>query len=454
MTTPFGPIAQEERINSLDALRGLALLGILPANVLIFSMYFAAANDLTVTGGAHGLNFAAWALNRILIEGKMRCLFSMVFGASMILLTSRAEERSSESAADIYYRRNLWLLVFGLAHAFLLFWGDILYPYALCALILFPFRKLSAKKLLIIGGLFIAFKAGWSAVDAYRLVERRNLAAAAADAVKAGRLPSEEQLDAVKALEALRKQRKPTSEELAKEAKPWRGRPIAVIGARAKALAAWHGLPYYDPANADMWSMMFIGMGLFKLGVFNAARSYRFYASIAVTGYAIGIPLNSYTAWLALKTNFDRVTHSFLYVAYDIERLPVALAHMALLMILCKAGALRWLTRRFAAIGQTALSNYILQSVICSFVFTGYGFGLYGRLQRYQSYYVVAGCWAVSLAASPIWLRYYRLGPLEWCWRSLTYWRRQPMRILRASSAVAAEAVAASSASPSTAGKD
>ena len=441
--TPIGPITPEERINSLDTLRGFALLGILPANVLVFGMYFAAGNDPTVAGGATGLNLASWALFRILIEGKMRCLFSMAFGASMILLTSRAEERSGATAADIYYRRNLWLLLFGLAHAFLLFWGDILYPYALCALILFPFRKLPAKKLLIIGALFIAFKAGWSAVDAFRLIERRNLAAAGDAAQKAGKKPVEEQVEAQKELEAQRKQRKPSFEELEKDAKKWRGNPLEVIGARAKALAVWHGLPYYDPVNCDVWSMMFMGMGLFKLGVFSAARSYRLYAWIAVIGCLIGIPVNSYTAWLAVKSNFDRVTFAFTYVAYDIERLPVALANMALLMILCKAGALRWLTSRLAAIGQMALSNYILQSVVCAFVFTGYGFGLYGRLERYQLYYVVAGCWAMSLAASPIWLQHYRFGPLEWCWRSLTYWKRQPMRIRRPSGApTAAEAVA------------
>ena len=441
--TPIGPITPEERINSLDTLRGFALLGILPANVLVFGMYFAAGNDPTVAGGATGLNLASWALFRILIGGKMRCLFSMAFGASMILLTSRAEERSGATAADIYYRRNLWLLLFGLAHAFLLFWGDILYPYALCALILFPFRKLPAKKLLIIGALFIAFKAGWSAVDAFRLIERRNLAAAGDAAQKAGKKPVEEQVEAQKELEAQRKQRKPSFEELEKDAKKWRGNPLEVIGARAKALAVWHGLPYYDPVNCDVWSMMFIGMGLFKLGVFSAARSYRLYAWIAVIGCLIGIPVNSYTAWLAVKSNFDRVTFAFTYVAYDIERLPVALANMALMMILCKAGALRWLTSRLAAIGQMALSNYILQSVVCAFVFTGYGFGLYGRLERYQLYYVVAGCWAMSLAASPIWLQHYRFGPLEWCWRSLTYWKRQPMRIRRPSGApTAAEAVA------------
>src|SRR6516225_538158 len=188
--TSVHPITREERINSLDTLRGFALLGILPANVLVFGMYLAAGNDPTVAGGATGVNLASWALFRIMVEGKMRALFSMVFGASAILLTSRIEERSgSAAAADIYYRRNLWLLVFGLAHAFLLFWGDILYPYALCALILFPFRKLPAKKLLIIGSLFIAFKAGWSGVEAFRQVERRNLAAAAE---KAGKKPSEE----------------------------------------------------------------------------------------------------------------------------------------------------------------------------------------------------------------------------------------------------------------------
>jgi uncharacterized protein len=441
--TPIGPIAREERMSCLDTLRGFALLGILPANVLIFGMYFAAAHDLTVAGGATGANLVTWALVRILIDGKMRCLFSMVFGASTILLTTRAEERYGAAAADIYYRRTLWLLLFGLAHAFLLFWGDILYPYALCALLLFPFRKLSAKKLLAIGALFMLFNAAWSVEDGYRQTERRRLAAAGDAAQKAGKTPSDEQIEAKKAVEAQRRQRKPSPEDLEKEAKRWRGSPLEAIAARARELAEWHALPYYDPVNCDMWSMMFIGMGLFKLGVFSGRRSYRDYARIAFVGYFIGIPMNAFLARLEFTTNFDRVTHAWIHAAYDIERLSVALAHMAALMLLCKAGLLRQLTNRLAAIGQTALSNYILHSVVCTFVFTGFGLGLYGRLQRYQLYYVVAACWAVSLAASPVWLRHYRYGPLEWCWRSLTYWRRLPMRVRRPSSpADAAGAVA------------
>jgi uncharacterized protein len=188
--------------------------------------------------------------------------------------------------------------------------------------------------------------------------------------------------------------------------------------------------------------MMFIGMGLYKLGVFSATKSYRAYAWIAAFGYLIVVPANSYAAWLIVKSGFDRVTVEFTRVAYDIGRLSVALAHMALLMTLCKAGALRWLTSRLAAVGQMALSNYILQSVICTLVFTGCGLGLYGRLGRYQLYYVVAVCWVVSLMASPVWLRRYRFGPLEWCRRSLTYWKRQPMRNWQQERSMAAESAA------------
>ena len=184
---------------------------------------------------------------------------------------------------------------------------------------------------------------------------------------------------------------------------------------------------------------MFIGMGLFGLGLFSAERPYRDYIRIAIIGYAVGIPMNAFAAWFERANNFDRLVHAWLHIAYDIERLSVALGHMAVLMILWKAGKFRPLTDRLAAIGQTALSNYILHSVICTFLFTGFGLGLYGRLERYEIYYVVLACWMISVLASPIWLRHYRYGPLEWCWRSLTCYERLPMRVRRPS---AAEAVA------------
>ena len=150
---------------------------------------------------------------------------------------------------------------------------------------------------------------------------------------------------------------------------------------------------------------------------------------MALVGYGIGIPLNSFSAWVIIRSNFDPVTQSLMGGTYDLGRLSIALGHLGMVMLICQKGALGWLTARLGAVGQMAFSNYILQSVICAFFFTGYGLAMYGRLERYQLYYVVAVIWVLQLIVSPIWLRHFRFGPLEWAWRSLTYWKRQPMRL-------------------------
>jgi uncharacterized protein len=199
----------------------------------------------------------------------------------------------------------------------------------------------------------------------------------------------------------------------------------------------WHSAPYYHPWNWDLWSMMFLGMALMKLRVLGAERALGFYAWLAAIGYGLGIPINSLSAWRIVSSGFDPAVQAFSSSTYDIGRLLIAMGHLGLLMVLCKTGALRWVTSRFAAIGQMAFSNYVLHSVVCAFVFTGYGFALYGQLERYQLYYVVFGLWIVQMIVSPIWLRHYRFGPLEWAWRSLTYWKRQPMRRLAPSPEVA-----------------
>jgi len=188
--------------------------------------------------------------------------------------------------------------------------------------------------------------------------------------------------------------------------------------------------------------MMFIGMGLFGLGVFSALCPNSLYVKLALIGYGIGIPLNAFTAWMIIRSNFDIPTRMLWGSTYDAGRLSVAIGHIGLIILLYKVGAMQWLIARLAAVGQMAFSNYIMHSVICSTIFTGFGFGLYGKLERYQIYYVVFGIWVFQLIASPIWLRHYRMGPLEWCWRSLTYWQRPPLRIRREEDAVAVVAQA------------
>jgi len=140
-----------------------------------------------------------------------------------------------------------------------------------------------------------------------------------------------------------------------------------------------------------------------------------------------------------VRSGFDLPTRLFCSTVYDAGRLSIALGHVGLLMFLFKAGAMRFLFDRLGAIGQMAFSNYIFHSVVCSVFFTGIGFGMFGRLQRFELYYVVVAIWIFQMIVSPIWLRHYRYGPLEWCWRSLTYWKKQPMR-LRQEEAVSAAA--------------
>ena len=421
------PLDEHERITALDALRGFALLGILLMNIVAMGMNAAAYDNPTVTGGSTGPNLWVWTLMHVLAEGKMRCLFSLVFGASVILLTSRLD--TGAEAGDIYYRRTLWLLLFGIVHAFLLWEGDILYPYALCGLALFPFRKLRAKTLIIIGSILLLLNA--AAYIGHGFVQRGMIeeGQAAVAAVAAGKTLTEEEEAAKYEYQQFLRFSRPTAEQLAKDAEEWRSRnPLRVIGARAKFVFFIHSFPYYHPFSWDIWCMMLIGMGLMKLGVLSAERPARLYRLFVLIGYGIGIPVNSYTAWVMISSNFDPVVHQFAASIYDLGRLSIALGHLGLIMLMVKAGWFRGAIARLSAVGQTAFSNYVLHSVVTAFLFTGYGFQLYGHLQRYQLYLVVLAIWAVNLIASPIWLRHYRFGPLEWCWRSLTYWKRQPMR--------------------------
>jgi uncharacterized protein len=421
-----GPVPQRERIASLDALRGFALLGILLMNIVAMAMHGAAYDDPTVAGGATGANLGVWAILHVLAEGKMRCLFSIIFGASLILLTTRLESRGD--SADIFYRRALWLMLFGVAHAYLLWLGDILYLYALCALALYPFRNVGARKLLITGAALAVLGAGGYVGLGFKIRQTIREGLAAEEAAAKGSKLSLEQEDARQSYQQWRKRNRPTAEELRRDAEAWRGSFVKVVGARAEAVGGFHNQPYYSPFHWDAWSMMLIGMGLMKLGVLTGERSTKFYALLALAGYGIGVPVNGYSAWRIIATNFDPVTHTFLNSTYDLGRFSVALGHAGVLLLVIRAGGLKWLTGSLRAVGQMAFSNYILHSLITAFLFTGYGFKLYGTLERHQIYYVVAAIWVFQMIASPLWLRAFRFGPLEWGWRSLTYWQRQPMR--------------------------
>jgi uncharacterized protein len=428
----LAPVSGADRISSVDVARGFALLGILLMNIIGFGLPAAAYSNPTVAGGAAGWNLIAWCIQMTALDGKMRALFSMLFGAGVIILTSRGEQRGAGlRTADIYYRRTLWLLLFGVMHAFLLWWGDILYPYALCGLALFPFRTWRPRNLIILASVLFAFLTAGSVAQGFMLRDTRDKAIAAQAAEKKGEKLSDEQKKSKEEWEKAQKNMQPSLEEIRKETDAFRGGYISVFKQRAQMVAPWHGKPYYSPAFFDMYAMMLLGMAFIKLGILSGERTRSFYWKMAAAGLLIGLPMNAISTWQWIAHKFDITAMPIVFSTYQFGRLAVALGYLALLMIIVQAGVVRWITNALAAVGQMAFSNYIGQSVVCGFVFYGYGLGLFGKLERYELYAVVLVVWIFSLLGSPIWLRFFRFGPLEWCWRSLTHWKRQPMRIRR-----------------------
>lgn len=429
----IGPVAREDRIAGLDALRGVALLGILLMNIAGFAFHPATYDDPTVAGGSTGANLWFWIVNHILFEGKMRALFSMLFGAGVLVLTERGEAKGV-NMADIYYRRLLWLLLFGIAHAYLLWYGEILYPYALCGLVLYPFRKMRARGLIIIAGISLALMTAFMTFDAFEKRDQKQKAVQAARLLLDGKPLSEELKKADEKYRAEQKENKPNAAQVKEDDAKWTGGFVSALKRRAEIVMMWHGMPLYMAWNFDLFAMMFLGMALFQLGILSGRRSMGFYAKLALIGYGIGIPLHSYTASQIVASNFDSVTHAFAVIPYEFGRTVVALGHMSVLFVVMKAGLLRWLTSALAAVGQMAFTNYLMQSVICYTIF--YALGWHGKLQRIDTLYILLAIWTLQLIVSPLWLRSFRFGPLEWVWRSLTYWKRQPFRLNPAPAAV------------------
>lgn len=424
------PLAATDRIHSLDVMRGIVLFGILLMNIVLFGLY-GAYIDPTVAGGSTGFNLFSWAANNMLFEGTMRALFSLLFGVGMFVLLDRLEKKGAcLSAADIYFRRLLWLLVFGLAHGYLLLWtGEILYNYALMGFIVFVFRNMAPRKLVITAAILLSIGSLWNYAEHrgnVQLVEAAGHARAIRDA--GGEL-SFEQVGTLHAWETIEHMRSDEYVEAYNE--KMHGGYFSLVAHLAPITTEWN---MNDPYRYDLWdilSMMLLGIALFKWDVLSARRSYRFYGTMAALGYLIGLPVNYYETHLIMSNDFSFLAFSQSFITYDLGRVGMAIGHIGLIMIFCKLPYATWLKNRLGAAGKMALTNYIMHSVICMFVFTGAGFSLFGKLQRYELLYVVFSIWIFQLIVSPIWLKYFNFGPLEWVWRNLSYGTRHPLRKTR-----------------------
>jgi uncharacterized protein len=430
---PLEPIAPFERYDSLDVLRGFAVLGILAMNIYFFGMPAAAYSNPSLYGGSGGANLVTWVITHLIFEVKFMTIFSALFGAGLVVMFQRAEARQ-QPLAKIYYRRILWLLIFGLVHAYALWSGDILVTYAISGLLIFLFRRRSPKTLIIVGCSVLLIPSLTAFGFGVYVQKMQTATREVAELSGAGETPPEKQQKLAESWEEMRPYFDPTPEEIEEELDIYRDGYVGMFRHRAPIsfMAQTMAVAFFTLWRAG--GVMILGMALMKLGFFSASRSRRFYSLCMIWGYGLGLPLAALSAWDLVRVNWTmphaiQVSSHFNYYG----SLAVALGHVGVVMLVCQSGALAGLRRRLSAVGRMAFTNYILQTIVCTTIFYGYGLGLFGRFNRSSLMFFVVALWLLQLWLSPWWLARFRYGPVEWLWRSLTYRRRQPLAVRAAS---------------------
>lgn len=391
-------MAGKDRFESLDVLRGVAILGILMLNVQVFFM----APNAYVYPPAHmdatGANATAWFFQHVFFEQKFITIFSALFGAGMLLMVGEAENASRQ----LHFSRMRWLLAFGLIHLFVFWFGDILTSYAIAGFIIVFFRRMSPTKL-VIWGVVWTLLAGLFYVG---LMASLSLLPADMDAVDVQIAYSPERLNEIVAA--------------------YQAGFLPSRGENAlNALISLGNLLFFGPR---IIGVMFLGMALFKLGFLTGKWSATGYLISLAIGLGAGLPLAWYGGMNALESEFA-LRELWVHIGTNfIASLLVAFGYASAVMLICKAPWLKLIRYPFAAAGRMAFTNYLGQTFIMVFLAVGgVGLGLFGQLERVEQIQLVIAVWVFQLIFSVLWLRLFRFGPLEWLWRSLSYGEFQPI---------------------------
>ena len=402
-----------DRILTLDAIRGIAVMGIFSVNIIAFAMIESAYVNPAAFGGHSGPSLALWATNMVVVDSKMRSLFSMLFGASMLLVIERAES-GGRSGWWTHSRRMLVLLGFGLIHYYFIWFGDILTLYAVCGLIAFLFRRMESEKLVALGAALLVTHM----LLFFLFVHGQYLADIAAHAPGASKTAIKEWNDGFGDVY-------PTAGAVAKD----RALHLeSYAGFVAHNLRNWMSVIKDNlPFIPDTVGLMLLGMAGYKSGYLTGQwpnAAYRWIAIYAIVFGACGgaaivvYDLTSHFYSVGLIAGFVDVFTPFATI--------MALGYAALIILLTRSNGP--LTQRVAAAGRCAFTNYLGTSLIASFVFNGWGLGLYGSVQRWQAWLLVPVVWAIMLLWSKPWLERFNYGPFEWAWRTLSRGQLQPMR--------------------------
>ena len=477
------PVGEGERINAMDSARGFALLGILMVNMSFFSEPLGRALDPALKDDATTLDRAANFFVTAICEGKFFTLFSTLFGMGLTIQFLRAQQRG-EAFTKRGVRRLLFLGGIGLTHALLLWYGDILFTYAICGMVMLFLVKWRARSLAILGAILLGFATlsagcfgGFGAVGQQQ-AERAKLAAAEAAqvsqesaAVAAAAVGGEAEVGA-SAVEGEQTHGEQAAGELAADAtagepvpvRPWEDAsksPIERFGAAAEAGkigdptsdALWMDLEtqaYRDgPASsafafrAMTWlivllvtllsgfggmvlGMFALGAALLKWGVFEAANS-ALAKRLAVVGLAVGWPAGVLAVWM-LQDNMSIARMTLGHALQVLAGVFAAIGTLSLFAVAWHRGWAMGVLRALANAGRMAMTNYLTHTLVCTFIFYWWGLGKFGTFADSEKFLLALGIWSAQLVISAAWLRYFRMGPMEWVWRCATYMKAQPFR--------------------------
>ena len=407
---------QSDRILTLDIVRGVAVMGILVMNIAAFAMPFPAYANPAAYGGDSGLDLASWAFNFLIFDGKMRGLFSILFGASTLLVIERATA-SGRVGAKAHYARMLVLLGFGLIHFYFIWFGDVLALYALSGMLLYFFRNRSPRALIRWAVAFLSLSVIYFSLIGLTgaLADNPNLPPAAAANMSESRNVIESDFGA-------------DSPKIASELALYQSDYATIVDSRLNGRRYEPFLSFFG-FGLETLGLMFLGMAMFKSGFLTGEWEKARYRRWALRSAAIALPPLAFLAWWQASANFDavRVFLAFLALSVPFDVL-LAVGWAAAIIWWTKRGSHPALKARVAAAGRMAFTNYLATSVIMTSLFYGYGLGLFGEVSRAPLWIFVLGMWGLILAWSKPWLDRFQYGPLEWLWRSLARLQLQPMR--------------------------
>jgi uncharacterized protein len=372
---------------------------------------------------------ASWNAVQVMLEGTQRGLLELLFGAGLMVMAKRAMVPDGPVAvADLYTRRNLWLLAFGLFDIFILLWaGDILHIYALAALFLFPFRKLGPKLLIALGLLYCAYtvvSGGIRYAERTELMQRGE-AALAKQAAKPPLTAAEKKAatDWQSAIDRRQGRNDELREYAKQEAKGHAGGFVDYVQFNIATYVYFVFASLVDYV-AEAFCMMLIGIALWKWGVIQGERSARFYLLLMLACYVPALPLR----WLAAQDMLPYMPIPRLgWITQESARILASIGHLALINLAVKSGFGRFILAPFKAAGRTAFSLYFIQQIVGLWVlFAPWGPGLWGKLSWGGLYSVAVAVIAGELILANLWVLVFANGPFEWAWRSLAYVKRQP----------------------------